>query len=288
MFFFSSWILPPVPHQTWRTPRRIWIVLFYSKFLQIFDPHGGNVLTTHIATGFFGREPVTSIPKSVNISGRPKFMVIHFAIPKTVVLANKKHRSNVKTCKDFVLVTAFWLIVSFVDWIHFNSLQLFPQSPWQATKKSKKHLPKVASESVKPAMAAMVKTRRPNSIKQHLQHKSLLKKTGGAELMAAKSAKLTCFFWLNLRLQQIDGLNNWLDFATRNTYHSIYPLMGLQTLEFKKRGTHVHDFVQDVTWHFQNSQVSNQKGCCKCCGTWPWISGPWPSSEAAVIVGMSS
>lgn len=65
--------------------------------------------------------------------------------------------------------------------------------------------------------------------------------------MAAKSAKLTCFFWLNLRLQQIDGLNNWLDFATRNTYHSIYPLMGLQTLEFKKRGTHVHDFVQDVT-----------------------------------------
>ena len=227
MFFFLN--LTPVPHQTWRTPRRIWIVLFYSKFLQIFDPHGGNVLTTHIATGFFGREPVTSIPKSVNISGRPKFIVIHFAIPKTVVLANKKHRSNVKTpFASLLLVMVFWLIAFLLiesTSTHSNSSH---QSPWQATKKSKKHLPQSCLRKRQACHGCHGQNKK---TEQHqttpATQKSAKKKHGDAHI---DNAFFGYIFGCN-----IDGLNKGWIFATRSKYLSPD---GASNFGLKKRGTH--------------------------------------------------
>lgn len=136
---FSSWILPlsPIKHGEHQ-------VAFGSFFLLKIPPDLSHTVETSHWFCWEGARHVDSkkceylrtpeIPFSEMLKQKVEkldFMVIHFAIPKTVVLANKKHRSDVKIpLASLLLVTVFWLIVLFVDWIHFNSLQLFPQSPW--------------------------------------------------------------------------------------------------------------------------------------------------------------
>ena len=237
MFFFLNLPLTPIKHVAfgsffllkippdfwptrWKRPHHPYINGFFWEGARHVDSKKCEYLQTpEIPFSEMLRQKVEKLD----------FMVSHFAIPKTVVLANKKHRSNVKTpFASLLLVTVFWLIVFFVDRIHFNSLQLFPQSPWQATKKNiSPKLPQKASS----LPWSMVKTRRPNSIKQHLQHKNMLKKSTGM-------FTLTSVFFVTSSAATLNRIKLGLDFATRNTYCSIYPLMRLQTLEFKKQGTH--------------------------------------------------